>query len=364
MKYNMSYIKKDKKTKREYAIEALEILKKEGIDVSNIAPKRRFNGVKRYIFLREVRDDRINEIIKKYNLNPNLNLGSQIYIMRTKIEKFNFYDRDRVLALGIKKKDIYLSNSSGKDFQNQIKETLYLLEQLRNEGIDTAFIPRIVNGKIACLKDIDCPEINQIIKKLGLSEDLPIGKKIIVIIEEYSDGNKRHSYEKSEDDVEKIRRLGLQNSYEKNIRETMSVLGMLIERGIDITSIKKDIINPDGTKRKRYLFEINDERIEEVIRELDLPRYYLIGKRLIQVKSYMISEKYPKDEREAIKKQLIEWNLYRDREKRNSESELEKLEDEQKKLVEKVKEVKELKKQVLNEVMKRKVNKEKVPDED
>lgn len=196
----MGYIRKNRKTNREYAIEALEILKKEGIDVNNIAPKRSFNGVKRYIFLKEVRDDRINEIIERYGLNPNLNLGSQIYIMRTKYEILKDDEKDRVLNLGIKKRNINLGNSSGEDFSNQIQETLFILEKLREDGVDTAFIPQIINGTTSYLKNIDCPEIETIIRKLGLSEDLPIGRRISTVIAEYSKNNKRHYYRRTDED--------------------------------------------------------------------------------------------------------------------------------------------------------------------
>ena len=100
----MGYIKKDKKTKRECAIEALEILKKEGIDITKIAPKRSFKGVKRYIYLREVRDERIDEIIERHGLDPNLNLGSQIYIMRTKFQNFDIFEQTRIEDLRYKEK--------------------------------------------------------------------------------------------------------------------------------------------------------------------------------------------------------------------------------------------------------------------
>ena len=348
----MGYIKKNNKTKRMYAIEALEILKKEGVDITKIAPKRSFNGVKRYILLKEVRCDRIDEIIKEHNLDPNLNLGSQIYIMRTKMETFDLTEQMVIQKLGIKKSNVFLGNSSGEEFRNQIHETLSILEKLREEGIDIPFIPRIVNGDTSHLKDIDSPETLEIITKLGLSEDLPIGRRISTVIAEYSPKNKKHNYQKSSEDVMKINEFGLLNSYEDNIENTIEVLRKLKEKGIDITSVKRDMVNSDGTKRKRYLYEIEDPKINPTIQELGLPRFFVIGKRLIQVKSYMLSEKYPEEKRRAIKEQLVEWDLYRDRENKD-ESELAILEKEQRNLESKLQKANNLSKQVDSECEKK-----------
>lgn len=346
----MGYIKKNNKTNREYAIEALEILKKEGIDVTKIAPRRSFNGEKRYILLKEVRDERINEIIEKHNLDPNLNLGSQILIMRTKIQNFKIDEQNRILNLGIRKSNVNYGNSSGENFKNLIQETLFILERLREEGIDTALIPQIVKGDTSHLKDIDSPETLAIIEKLGLSEDLPIGRRISTVISEYSTKNKRHYYQKSEEDIEKIEKLEILNSNEQNVERTMEVLRTLKEKGINITSVKKDTINSDGTKRKRYLYEIEDPKINPTIEELGLPRFYLIGRRLIQVKSYIISEKYPKEKRMAIKEQLIKWDLYRDRDTKEPSEKLTLLEQEQRQLEELLREAEILEKKVDNEL--------------
>ena len=140
------------------------------------------------------------------------------------------------------------------------------------------------------------------------------------------------------------------NSYEENVYKTMEVLRTLKEKGIDITSVKRDITNSDGTKRKRYLYEIEDPKINPTIEELGLPRFYLIGKRLIQVKSYMLSEKYPEEKRKAIKDQLIEWDLYRDRRTKDSSERLSKLEREQSRLEKLLIEADILEKRVNNEL--------------
>ena len=348
MKYQM-----DKKTKRELTIEALEILKKEGIDVTKIAPKKSFNGEKKYITLKDVRDDRIDEIIEQYGLDPDLKIGSQIYIMRTLIHKFDEIERARILRLGIKKQNMKLGNKTNQPFRNQIQETLHILEQLRKEGIDIPLIKRIVRGKPSLLKDIDSPETSSIIERLGLQEDFSIGKKINVIVAEYSEKNKKHEYHKTGKDLQMVRRLGLQNGLKENVQDTLAVLAELKMRGIDISSSYKEIVDGNGKKRSRYICEIDDENIEQVLEELDIPKYYLIGKRILQIKNYILLDKVPEEEKTAIKMQLTEWGLIRNRRKINQLSELENLESEQKELEKKLEQAQKLKAEAIRELSKR-----------
>ena len=57
-----------------------------------------------------VRDDRIGEILDKYKdmLDPNLQIGNQIKIMRQHIDSFDEVEQKRILKLGIKKHEIPL----------------------------------------------------------------------------------------------------------------------------------------------------------------------------------------------------------------------------------------------------------------
>ena len=272
----------NRKTNRELTIEALEILQAEGIDVSQIAPMRRVNGERIAIKLKDVRDDRIGEILDKYKdmLDPNLQIGNQIKIMRQHIDSFDGVEQKRILKLGIKKHEIPLDQKS-RPFRNQIEEALYILEELKEEGIDIPMIPQTVDRKLSHLSDIESPRTMSIIKKLGLKPDYLIGSKMRTISWEYS--GRKHEYHFGEKEKKRVEELGFLNDTKTNIEQTLSVLEQLAEFGIDISTAGSEITLEDGTTRKRYIYEIEDENIERAIEQLKLPKYMLIGKRIDQV---------------------------------------------------------------------------------
>ena len=302
MKYKRSG---NKKTNRELTIEALEILQSEGIDVSQIAPMRKVNGEKIAIKLKDVRDDRIGEILDKYKdiLDPNLLIGNQIKIMRQHIDSFDEVEQKRILKLGIKKHEIPLDQKS-RPFRNQIEEALYILEELKEEGIDIPMIPQTVDRKLSHLSDIESPRTMSIIKKLGLKPDYLIGSKMRTISWEYS--GRKHEYHFGEKERKRVEELGFLNDTKTNIEHTLSVLEQLAELGIDISTAGSEITLEDGTTRKRYIYEIEDENIEKAIEQLKLPKYMLIGKRIDQVQYDIyrgVSEQEFRDSsRERLKK--------------------------------------------------------------
>ena len=276
----MKYTRKgNKKTQRETVLETLELLEKEGIDVSKIATRKKFNGERRYILLKEIRDDRISDLIEKYNLDPNMRVGEQIKIMRQKSDCFTEVEQKRILRLGIKKHEKPLDQKS-RAFKNQIEEALYILEELKEEGIDIPLIPRSINGKLSTLSDIDSPKTMAIIKKLGLKPEYPIGSKMRTISWEYS--GKKQDYHFKEKERKRTESLGFLNNIETNVEQTLTMLEQLAELGIDISSANKEITLKDGTTRRRYIYEIEDENIDSAIEQLHIPKYTLIGKRIAQ----------------------------------------------------------------------------------
>ena len=270
---------KNKPYKWEIALEILEILEKEGIDVSAISPRRTFKGEKRCILLKEVRDERIDDLIKKYNFDPNFNLGAQIRDLRKKLETYPEVDQKRILKLGIKKHEIPLDQQK-RAFRNQIEEALYILEELKEEGVDTALIPQSTNGKLTQLRDIDSPKTKAIIKKLGLKEEYLIGSKMRTISWEYT--GKKHDYHFGDKERKRVEALGFLNDTRTNIEQTLLMLEQLAELGIDVSSANKEIELKDGTTRRRYICEIEDENIDVALEKLQIPKYTLIGQRIEQ----------------------------------------------------------------------------------
>ena len=302
----MRYQRKSKKNNRELALEALEILEKEGIEVSEIAPRRKFNGERRFILLKEVRDERIGAIIEKYNLDPNLSLGMQIDTMRKKVERFDEVERNRILKLGIKKHEKPLDQQS-RPFRNQIQETLYILEQLKSEGIDIPFIPQSIKGGTSHLIDIDCPKIQGIIRQLGLKPDFPIGVKMRTIAQEYH--GQKNDYHFEEKERKRVDELGFLNDTEKNVQQTIEILELLQNNGIDIASASSDITLKSGETRRRYACEIESDNIEQVLEQLQIPKYLVIGKRIDQVMRYIYKDGFEQENRDTVKEKLKELGI-------------------------------------------------------
>ena len=78
------------------------------------------------------------------------------------------------------------------------------------------------------------------------------------------------------------RSLGFLNNIETNVEQTLTMLEQLAELGIDISSANEDITLKDGTTRRRYIYEIEDENIDSAIEQLHIPKYTLIGQRIAQ----------------------------------------------------------------------------------
>lgn len=182
-----------------------------------------------------------------------------------------------------------------KRFKNIIDETLYVMEELKKCGADVAFIPQSINGKTTKLGDVEIPDIEEFCKTVNFDIDYPIGSRMKTIKDEYR-GNK-HDYCFKESERNRTENLGFLNSTNQNIIETLNYLEILKENGIDLSTAKKSIVDKNGKERKRYICEIKDEKINEVITEYGIPKYLLIGKRIKQIKKAIIeNEKYKQGE--------------------------------------------------------------------
>ena len=309
MKYKRSG---DKKTNRELTIEALEILQAEGIDVGQIAPMRKVNGKRIAIKLKDVKDDRIAEILDKYKdiLDPNLQIGIQIKIMRSNMDSFDEVEQKRILKLGIKKHKLPIDQKP-RTFRNQIEEALYILEELKKEGIDIPMISQTINHRLSRLSDIESPKTMSIIKKLGLKPEYLIGSKIRTISWEYS--GRKHDYHFGERERKRVEELGFLNDTKTNIEQTLTVLEQLVELGIDISTAGSEITLEDGTTRKRYICEIEDENIEKAIEQLKLPKYMLIGKRIDHIQNKSYKGVMDRDFKNLSRKRLIKLGIMQNR---------------------------------------------------
>ena len=249
---------------REEVLKVLEILSSEGIDVSRIVPRKIIDDNRRCIYLSEVEDNRIDEIIKKYNLNPNLRIGGQIHTMRNHPELFDESQRERINKLGIKKQDSSLEVQINAR-KNRLEATIHILNCLKSEGIDIPYISRTTNKKFTKIIDIECPNIRRIIKDLDLVDDYNIGYAINLLIDAYYCDKDDYQFGLAERSF--IKELGLVQTPEETILETLDILIKLKKFGINIKKIDMNT---------KYLCDLSDKDIGLAIEQLGLQKYCLI----------------------------------------------------------------------------------------
>ena len=88
------------------------------------------------------------------------------------------------------------------------------------------------------------------------------------------------------------------------------MLEQLAELGIDISSANEDITLKDGTTRRRYIYEIEDENIDSAIEQLHIPKYTLIGQRIAQAqRTLYIEEVYDQKFKDTTRDRLIKLGI-------------------------------------------------------
>ena len=262
----------------ERTLDILENLQKEGIDVTRIQQTVKENGKRRKVYLCEIQHENIEGIIEKLGLDRKYPIGIRLQNIKLAYNgklayKITDEDKRRIETLGLVKKSF-------------IEETLDILESLQREGIDVTKIQQTIrkNGKQrrTYLSEIQHENIEQIIKKLGLDREYPIGMKIANLKRGYN-GTLR--YKITDEDKRRIEALGLAKEKKQRgaIEETLDILESLQIEGIDVTKIQQKV-SENGKRRGTCLSEIQHENIEGIIEKLGLDRKYPIGTRLQNVK--------------------------------------------------------------------------------
>lgn len=96
---------------------------------------------------------------------------------------------------------------------------------------------------------------------------------------------------------------------EKNVQQTIEILEQLKNNGIDVVSAYSDITLKSGETRRRYICEIENENIEQLLEQLQIPKYLVIGKRLDQAVRYIYNDSFKQENRDAIKEKLKELGI-------------------------------------------------------
>lgn len=167
--------------------------------------------------------------------------------------------------------------------KTSIQQTLDILETLKKEGIDVTKIQQFIreNGRQrgSYLCEIDDDNIEEVLQILHLDRNYPIGQRISTMLQVYK--GKANGGVITESDRRRIEALGLIKE-KSSIEETLDILESLKEQGIDVTKIRRTV-KENGKERKIYLYEIENENIEQIIGELGLDRDYPIGAKIIQM---------------------------------------------------------------------------------
>lgn len=287
----------NKRTQLDIALDIMEILAQEGINVNDDLSLHTQKDVKtqtrkRFRLLKDMRIENIDEIIAKHDLDPNFKLGYYLSKMRSPSEYKTEVQQARIEKLGIISK---APEEKTKLFRNQLVEALYIMEELKKQGIDWPYVPQTIDGKMTTLGDIDVPGIKGILTKLSLNPDYPIGSRIREIHKSYS-GEKVGYYFEGEE-KKRTDELGIFNSAAENAEETLKILKAFAAEGIDLK-----IFNG------KCLAEIKDENVLAIAEKLKLPKYYMIGNRISTMKR-LVYDRKEIPETEYFKQEMIALGL-------------------------------------------------------
>lgn len=290
-------------------LRTLTILKENGVAVDKIIAKPQINGKRRYILLKEIKQDGINidEIIERNGLNGEECIGMKIMYLGQAVKGTNRYkmsdnERKKLEELGLLK--------------NLLKKDLKIFRLLSESGIDLSKLnlQKAVNGKgkYILLKDIQQEgiDIDEIIKKNKLDENLNIGMKIRKIRDKYNQNAV------SEEERKEIEKLGLVKiKKESSVEEVLRILKILDANGVDVSKIQ---VTTKSDEKRRYILlkEIEQEGVDinKIIEENGLDGNFHIGIRIMQLKqAYKGNSRclITDAEREEVKKLGLANNLIR-----------------------------------------------------
>lgn len=287
----------NKRTQLDIALDIMEILAQEGINVNDELSIQTQKDVKtqsrkRNRLLKDMRIENIDEIIAKHNLDPNFPLGHYLSIMRSPTKYKTEVQQARLEKLGIESK---APEEKPKLFRNQLVEALYIMEELKKQGIDWPYIPQSIDGVNITLGDIDVPGIKGILTRLSLNPEYPIGSRIKEICKSCRE---KVGYHFGDEEKARADELGIFNSIEKNTEETLDVLKAFKAEGIDLKIF-----------RDKCLAEIKDEKVLAVAEKLNLPKFYMIGDRISTLRNLVYDKQRAPEINERFKKELLDLGL-------------------------------------------------------
>lgn len=192
--------------------------------------------------------------------------------------------------------------------KTSIQKTLDILEALKKEGIDVTKIQKTTlnhnhDNKTRSTYLYEVVPL-EIIEKLNLDSNYKIGRQISSMLEVYK-GN-RDDRTISEGDIKRIQALGFEIEEKRAITETLDILEILKNEGVDLNKEIQQTKTESGKTRGTLLYEIHNKRIEEIITKYNLDRQFPIGDKIYyMMKAFKgTSDKTITDEERARVKNL------------------------------------------------------------
>jgi len=173
----------------------------------------------------------------------------------------------------------------GERKKANIKKSIEILEQLKDNGIDLSRVKREIkrNGRYrsSLLKEIAQPKIDilKIIEKNGLDPDLKIGYKILRLNEFYRHFNDSEMIEEKR----RIENLGI-FEVRTEAAMTLEILDILKQNGVDVSKINM-VVRKDGKRTGVLLREIDQPGIDiiKIIEEYGLNPNDNIGGKIARI---------------------------------------------------------------------------------
>ena len=254
-------------------LDTLKILKSEGVDVTKIKQTRMVNKKQVYTRLIDIKQDGIDieSIIQKHGLNPDYKIGFAILELRQ-----SYKGNKKYSITEAEKKDAETLDVVHK--KTVLTGLFKILEILEKEGINVGKIPQKIkvdgNVRKTVLSDV-VP--NDIILKYQLDPDYKIGSRLEGMI---GTCNGCNTYAITENQKRYAERFGFADR-KSSISETLDVLDILYDEGININKIKKHK-TIKGKAESTTLMDISqkDVDMEKVIKKYGLDPNYPIGRKL------------------------------------------------------------------------------------
>lgn len=287
-------LKNEKDTNITKTLKIAEILEANGVVISKIKLTKYVNGKQKTILLKEIEQEGIdiNKIIEKNGLDGNFNFARGINVIRGAYNYKNSYKLTQQQREQAERLGILIVEKKPKE--RSVVETIKVARILKENGVDLTRIPlsKRINGYVVgtLLKNIqqDGIDMDKIIRENNLNGEMNWGGRVTRLRLLYNETARY--YKMTDEERKEIKELGLletkkEDSKERSIKETIKIIKILSENGVDFKRIKLSRRIKENTKYI-LLKEIQQEGIDidKIIEENELDGDFNYGIRIMNLK--------------------------------------------------------------------------------